>query len=120
MSIVILVALTCCYGIGYSNPGSFEFSVGLAENSSQCFKVTILDNDFVEDDEELVLTIVSLDPNAFVVIAQGYDITTLHIKEDPKDCKHIKCCAIYEKHNFIIKNVLYRYRNSLDKSELFS
>eukprot|EP00731_Ephydatia_muelleri_P002099 Em0001g2099a len=70
---------------GYSVPRSFEFAVGMAENSLQCIDVTIHDDEFVEDDEELVLKIESLDPNAFVTIVQDYSITTLYIKEDSND-----------------------------------
>ena len=86
---------TCYYEIGYSVPRSFEFAVGMAENSLQCIDVTIHDDEFVEDDEELVLKIESLDPNAFVTIVQDYSITTLYIKEDSNDCKQLKCCVIH-------------------------
>ena len=67
----------------------------MAENSLQCIDVTIHDDEFVEDDEELVLKIESLDPNAFVTIVQDYSITTLYIKEDSNDCKQLKCCVIH-------------------------
>ena len=91
---------TCYYEVGYSVPRSFEFAAGMAENSLQCINVTIHDDEFVEDDEELVLKIESRDPNAFVTIVQDYGITTLYIKEDSNDCKQIKRCYLY---NFIIQ-----------------
>ncbi|KAL5516904.1 hypothetical protein EMCRGX_G002348 [Ephydatia muelleri] len=75
---------------GYSVPRRFEFTAGMAENSLQCINVTIHDDEFVEDDEELVLKIESRDPNAFVTIVQDYSITTLYIKEDSNDFIEIR------------------------------
>ncbi|KAL5516874.1 hypothetical protein EMCRGX_G002306 [Ephydatia muelleri] len=85
LEIVVLVLSNLTTATGYSVPRSFEFAVGMAENSLQCIDVTIHDDEFVEDDEELVLKIESLDPNAFVTIVQDYSITTLYIKEDSND-----------------------------------
>ena len=52
--------------------------------------MTIYDDEVVEDEETLVLTLVSLDQNAFVTVSDGSDNVTVHIVEDSNDCEFSK------------------------------
>lgn len=106
------------YGIGYSLPRSFKFAVGNTENSTQCINVTIHLNDSkVNNDDKLVLALVSLDQNAFVAVAHGYDVATVHIK-DSSNCKSSKVVVLIL--SMFYHHVCFSYRNSLDRKKLCS
>ena len=69
----------------FSFSSLFETSMGLDENSSQCINGTIYNDDFVENDETIVLALISLDP--LISIDEMHSSTTICIKDDPIDSK---------------------------------
>eukprot|EP00731_Ephydatia_muelleri_P002076 Em0001g2076a len=71
-------------GMDYSLPKTI-FPMGLSENGTQCIGVIIHDDDIVEDDEKIVLTLVSLDNIKIVSIPEQYRTATVYITEHPRD-----------------------------------
>ena len=74
----------------YSLPKT-TFPMGLSENGTQCIGVIIHDDDIVEDDEKIVLTLVSLNNIKLVSIPEQYRTATVYIIEHPRDCEFVRC-----------------------------
>lgn len=66
----------------------------MSENGTQCISASIYDDDMVEDDEKIVLTLVSLDDAMLVAIPEQYRTAIIYIREYPRDCEFVNdICA---------------------------
>ena len=68
-------------------PSDVTFRAGLSTGDQHCVVVTVIDDDFIEDEEtfDIVLTVPPGDEAS--VVFNGADVTTFTIIQDPNDSK---------------------------------
>ena len=68
-------------------PSEVTFRAGLSAGDQRCIVVTVIDDDFIEDEEtfDIVLTVSPGDEPS--VVFNGADVTTFTIIQDPNDSK---------------------------------
>ena len=76
-------------GVDYAGPTPSEvtFRAGLSTGDQHCVVVTVIDDDFIEDEETFDI-ILNLPPgDEASVVFNGADVTTFTIIQDPNDSK---------------------------------